>query len=301
MYQLYARLWAIVGVAGLATATLSVMAVDGSATTSERFFCRVTIAHNYEKPFQTMPVARGLPTAGSLPFPPRGVFGRYLNASAVFPTTKRGQRVVGLEVYVPSGVRTHARLNWLVNARLSRVNVRGKPVRVLGFRIAMFQALRGKNPGNRRLGLSLPTARTGLYRLDLLFRTRGGVLLGRFQRYLRVAPAVQRSRVELLDKLHYPGDELVFRTDNLGTEPITYVDSVEIARHDGVAWRPIEVAGVGSRVIHGLDAGQASRCHRVQLPVSSSPGLYRIRQLLVGGNRDGPEYTEAAQFSVTQE
>lgn len=248
-------------------------------------FCENTVAHNYAQPLEEMPALRPVPADRELSFGPRSIH-LFPHASQVVLAEQAGR--VGYTLKIPpksskSGNPNLPLLNWLVTAKLARVDSRGRTRELLGSR-------RGRvtGPGNNgSFGLELP-GEPGYYRVEIVFRNGAGKRLGRFGEYVRVVPSVSDARLTLNATSFRPGEAVSACLENYGTTTVSFGScGISIESFDASSWQrssidpPRECAGV----LLALGAGRAAYAGNFDIPSDAPPGAYRA-------SIDGSPYSE---------
>jgi hypothetical protein len=176
-------------------------------------------------------------------------------------------------------------LNWLVTAKLARLNRQGSVSRTLGSSRKHLTSL-GRD-GNASLGLSLP-GKVGFYRLEIVFRNGAGNRLGRFGEYVRVLrPTGPSSRLTLNKASFLPGETVSARVEELGIGWLEVNDIYSIEIYDGSTWvrAPISPNRLSLLIGTLLGPGEATTmsqftpsppCWSFTIPFGASPGLYRF-------------------------
>ncbi len=256
-----------------ATAILVAAAPSGASASS---FCETSVVHNYLKPLEGLPSLRTEPTRQRLPFGPGNLFfGTNGQGPLIVDDPQVGSQEVGYFLdYTPTNPQpTGKYLGWLVTAKLDRVDSTGRVRESAGFK--QVRGLRFRSSHTLSFELSEEPA---LYRLEVVFRNDSGKRLGRFGRYLRVLESHPEERLTLLQSAYRPGETVVPRLENEGTDRLSYGLGYSIEQFDGAAWVPTSL-GPKFFLAIGLDSfpGEAASCWEFTVPIDTPPGRYRFR------------------------
>jgi len=230
------------------------------------------MVRNYQRPLEAMPPLRAVPVTSNLPFGPPGVF---LSERAVGPIVS-DRSAIGFSLSFGSPrLRPSPRLDWTVVARLVRVARQERTRRRLARRIE--HVARFGSHDRRRFSFRL-SGRPSLYRLEIEFRNRAGMRIGRFGRYLRVLRPRRDARLTLKATSFRPGETVSPRLENYGTESLLYGLAYSIESYDGASWaraaidqpRPVPLIGLRT------GAGEAASCWDFTIPPHAPPGRYRF-------------------------
>lgn len=184
-----------------------------------------------------------------------------------------------------SGRRPSPHLNWLVTAKLARLNPRGSVSEALGWSRKHVASL-GPN-GNVSFRLPSP-GKLGLYRLEIVFRNGARDRLGRFSEYIRVLrPTAPYSRLTLDKTSFLPGETVSARVEEHGIGWLEVNDVYSIEIYDGSTWTrapisPKEWSLLIGTLIGPGESTSVSRfnpgvpCWSFTIPSGASPGLYRF-------------------------
>lgn len=269
----------------LCTAIAIVGVVPASAAASG--FCETSTVHNYEKPLESMPPIRQGPTTQKLPFGPANVF---------FGSVGPGPLAIGSEevgyFLDYTRIATHPkgkRLDWLVTAKLDRVDTEGHTQESVA-----FEKVGGlRFPSEHTLAFVL-SAKPALYRVEIVFRDGSGQLLGRYGEYVRVMLPHPESRLTLPQSAYRPGEVVAPRLENMGTDRLLYGLGYSIEKFDGTGWSRASISPTGAVLLIGLGSGpgEAASCWSFAVPSGAPPGQYRFllsADAYRGDRREHPE------------
>jgi Big-like domain-containing protein len=247
----------------------------------------------YEAPLRHLPPLHRPPIDKPLPFgPPNTV----LLQEGVSQT---GRIIVGggrFGYMLSSRPRSKSQqLGWAVTASLFTLNERGRSRgRVKKIR-TRFKST-GEEPS---LSLVVPP-KAGFFRFDISFKRRGKVL-GMFSEYLRVLDPVLEVRISTMRSTYRPGETLLARVENVGTEAVGYGAGFAIERLTGAGWiRVGPNRTVWPKYATGLGAGEAGECMKYAIPNDFPIGRYRFSKAITSGALDSDAETlnYSAEFEL---
>lgn len=278
-------------IAALAILALSLAPAVASADSPP--FCGEQIVHDYTRPFQRMPRLHEPPKSGHFPFAPPRVYLQSPERSVLVSEDGMGP-VFSYGLSSTSSIERTIRLDWVMVARVFRVDGRGRPVEVVNRRSRAIGTVSDKELSRISLPLWL-SSKESLYKVELSIMGRHGALLGRYGQYLRVVRPTVAVGLGLNSKSLRPGAALDFRVENFGTARVSYGEPFSIERFDGVWSVYLSEAQLGPwhRNLLGLFSGAVGRCQRVRIPADAPPGKYRLRKALVR-----PSVSLSKEFSV---
>jgi hypothetical protein len=191
------------------------------------------------------------------------------------------------------------RLNWTVAAQLWTINSRGKTFRKVD-RARLF--IGRLNADDRPyIEVEPPRSRRGFYRFDLQIRNRADKLLGSYSTYFKVVRPSWRPNLRVGQDRLEPGQQLLVRLENYGSEPIAFDGHFSVQRFENGRWT--RVSGLTRRRWRErtslLGPGRTSRCTSLSLPIDTPLGVYQIsKQVRTGRFPDGEDSRLAAPFEV---
>lgn len=250
---------------------------------SNKRFCTSAVARDYTRPFSKMPPARPLPQAGRLPFLP---------GSARLSRPERATFALGdprdllYDLSMDSGTVLSRRLDLKAIGRLTEVDSRGKPVRVIrttGFKIDT------RDPAtvdSQKMSVELPS-RVGFFLMTIDLARTDGPALGRYREYFRTVRPTLATELRLERDTVQIGDRLVFRLANVGTQSIAFGQPFQVEGLSERHWSPVDLPmGRSQRVRLGLGPGEAGKCQSFVIPDALHPdGTYRIVKDLLSPSR----------------
>lgn len=273
-------------VATIATALFSASVAKSSP---QRGYCSMPSVGGYEAPLRHLPPLYRPPIDNPLPFGPQ-------NSVLLQEGVSRTGRIVvggGRFGYMLSD-RPRSRsqqLGWAVTASLFSLSERGHSRGLLKRVNTRFRTT-GEEPN---ISLVLP-AEAGFFRFDISFKRRGKVL-GTFSEYLRVLDPILEVRISTMRRAYRPGETLLARVENVGTESVGYGAGYSIERLTDVGWSRVGPSRtVWPRYATGLGAGEAGECMSYAIPNDLPIGRYRFSKAITSGSLDGG--AEALNYSA---
>ncbi|HEV7770464.1 MAG TPA: hypothetical protein VGO66_07375 [Solirubrobacterales bacterium] len=234
------------------------------------------------------------PDSGDLPFGPKTVSIDFAAGPILTPGMSAG---FWLHSENYSG---HTPLHWALRNRIRAVDAAGSPGKVLSRgkqRVRLINAAR-----EVKLFLEPPRA-PGFYRYEVEIADFDGKHLATYSSYLRVERKLWDPRLGLSGNQFHPGDQVLSRVENFGTEPIVSGEEFRLQRYVGGAWfhRRIPDRDGWLLWLGYTSAGGSGRCTPLSLPLSFPPGQYRIVKEVGWGSwpDGGPPQFLAAPFEVT--
>lgn len=247
--------------------------------------CETEVVHDYLKPVDALPAPREIPAGNELPFGPAGLFLSRRGQSPLIPpgSYKPGYTISSRQS--ASGGRSNPHLNWLVTAKLARLDSQGSVSETLGWTRKHVTSL--NSHGN--VPFRLPSfGKVGIYRLEIVFRNGAGDRLGRFSEYVRVLrPTAPYNRLTLDKTSFLPGETAIARVEERGVGWLEIRDVYSIELYEGSTWTrapisPPEWSLLIGTLIGPGEATSVSRfnpavpCWSFTIPSGASPGLYRF-------------------------
>jgi len=115
-------------------------------------------------------------------------------------------------------------------------------------------------------------------------------------------------RLTLNGTTFQPGEEVLGKVENFGTELLFYGLGFGLERYDGAAWLPVDLSALFGRPFGflliglGIGPGRSDDCSSaLPVPTSMSPGLYRmVKSVDVVGQRPFREGSRSimAEFTI---
>lgn len=256
----------------IALAVVGVLGWLWTAQASGSSFCEQRVVRDYAKPLRQMPSLRSVSAGHKLSFGPHGVYLRSLSHSQILLPESHERVGYSLRV-LKSGNPDLPRLNWLITAKLARVDSQGRLRRLLESR---RRHIAGAGY-NGSFGFESPR-RLGSYRLEIIFRDSAGRSLGRFGSYFRVVPSVQDARLTLDAASYQPGETVSACLENFGTTGIgSGTCGISIETFEGTAWSRAGFSPPGEcpADLALLRPGRTARAGSFELPTDAPAGTYR--------------------------
>ena len=233
-------------------------------------FCGSRVVRDYEAPLRALPPANPVPSL--LPFGPPG-----LEATS-FRSTGDGLLYRGARpTLLMRSEGGRIELNWGGKFLVSRPAADGSIGKVVSERVSRIKEVDSVVSASLFAG---GLTQLGSYRIDTLFESQSGEVLGRYFEYVQVVPLIERVRLALSRRVVPPGGRFKVRLENLGTQVMSYGFPYALERHHGGRWRPVPQERAFFMPGLHLQAGEASACQGVRLSAEAEPGLYRIRKLV---------------------
>jgi hypothetical protein len=270
----FALLWAVLATVMLLFAASSTAAEARSRpadpfTMGNPAFCAPT------KPVRDfglsrLPPVREMPESGDLPFGPKTVHlgsfgGRVLPIGQSFGFELHSENYAG---------RTP--LRWTLRAQMfvvGRDGATGREVDRLELEVRTISS-------GDEVELYLdPLRRAGFYRYDFEIVDGEGRVLGSYGEYLKVfARSYWKPRLGLAKRSFRPGELVLSRVENFGTEWVYYAESFSVQRLEGKAWGvvPDVTRRRWARWLGIIGPGVSGRCNSLSLPDDFPAGRYRI-------------------------
>jgi hypothetical protein len=154
------------------------------------------------------------------------------------------------------------------------LDVDGSPDQLLG---TTSRTLDGLAKGTRTKRLTLETLSTpGAYRFDITFEDRQRRQLGAYSEYLLVRDPVLDVRLSGRGRTFHPGDVVIAREENLGTELVSSSYSYEVQRLTPRGWVFEGPKNLPVPLFNApLWPGRAD-CIELGVPPNASPGHYQL-------------------------
>jgi len=190
-------------------------------------------------------------------------------------------------------------VNWTVTAQLWSIDAEGEATEEVGHTGIYLKTIDAEH--QPFIGLK-PPHRQGFYRFDLQFESRG-TTIGSYSSYFKLVPPSWRPRLKLNRTTARPGQQILSRLENLGSDVITYGEEFFVQRRVDGRWssaRDLLGEGVWALWLGILEAGGYGRCSALRLPDDTKPGQYRIVKDISRANGDRPSNVDfvAAPFKV---
>lgn len=269
----------------------------GAAQASPPGFCEAPMSRDFLKPIEAMAPVRRPPLGGKLPFAPQGVSLEKVGSRLMVGGGRIGFRL-------GDATNGRRRLNWLVSARLMKVNSGGRAIDVLQSIRRQLGTIRISRLNDFSFLLAEVPA---FYRIDISIREQDTKeLLGAYSNYIRVMRPWFDVQLLGTQSTLAPGGEFYTRLINLGTEKVTGPSEFGylVEKFRGRRWievsskSPSSKKGIRRRAI--LERGSSEGCRRLAIPDAATPGLYRVSQTVFQGalspHREPVRLT--AQFEV---
>jgi hypothetical protein len=216
-----------------------------------------------------LPPVHEVPAEGDLPFGPKTV-SLLLASGPVLPPGESVGFWLNSKNY-----GGHTPLNWVLRDRIRLVDASGQVGRVVARSRTRVRTI---NAGTEVKLFLRPPRQPGFYRYDVEIAEFGGRHLATYSRSIRVERKFWDARLGLSAAEFRPGEQVLSRIENFGTEAITFGEEFGLQGYREGSW--VSVPGPlpdGWLLWLGFAApGSAGQCSVLQLPDDFPPGEYRI-------------------------
>ncbi len=240
-----------------------------------------------------LPSVREAPSLGDLPFGPKTVS---LSVSAG-PVLRIGEGA-GFRLHSENyGGRTP--LKWILRNRIRSVSEAGEAGSVVARGRKRVRIINAATEVKLYLD---PPHIPGFFLYEIEILKFDGKALATYNSYLRVERSFWDARLGLSRYRANPGQRVLSRVENFGTEWIHYGAAFGVQRLQGEVWVDVPSATPDGWLLWAgmVRPGGSGRCSGAYLPRSLSPGQYRIvkevEQLL--GPEEDRVYELTAPFEV---
>lgn len=262
----------------LAVIVISQIYTGNASGASGDRFCSRPLLRDYERPLRSVAplseLEREFPVA--LPFAPPNVRMRFMS----FPLNS-GRLIAGSGMFGASitGPTEGAEVDWRVLSRIVRLKP-SAPASVA--REVSVDVDRVSSVSTSALAFANTPGQPGSYRYEISFTNSTGAILGQYGRYVQVLRPRLLVNLALEDRNLKPGQLLVSRWDNPGTELIEVKPSYLVQRRVAGQWRTVKggPASHGFLPVSRIGAGATSGCRMVRLPNGLSKGTYRLMRFV---------------------
>ncbi|MDQ2631522.1 MAG: hypothetical protein M3Y75_11225 [Actinomycetota bacterium] len=220
--------------------------------------------------FSRLPPVKALPEEEDPPFAPPNV--NVYGSGSFSVLTRRGSHGYG---FSEDNFRGTVRLDWTVTAQMWLLGTRGLPVREVDSESLFI----GELDASDQPHISLDTlGKRGFYRFDIQFADRNGTQLGAYSSYVKVVRPFWKARLGLDRRVYRPGQLVISRPENLGTEWMSYGADFSVQRWETGDWVPAKALQPGGFLLWlGISGpGAPGQCSALELPRDVRPGRYRI-------------------------
>lgn len=192
-------------------------------------------------------------------------------------------------------------LDWTVTAQLWTANRNGTTLREVDREELFIGDLDATHQPH--IEVDPLEGRRGFYRFDMQIVDRAGDGIGSYGAYFKVVPPTWKPRLGLSHDIVRPGERLLIRVENYGSETVTYGESFRVQRFEDGAWAPVAdlTRHPWFMWLGALGPGGTGRCSSLSLPPDTAPGRYRIAKQ-VGTLRwpKGKRFRLTAPFEVIE-
>lgn len=190
------------------------------------------------------------------------------------------------------------RLDWTITAELWTVDKLGTPYRRVDFAELFIGRLDATH--QPQIEVEPPMNRRGFYRFNMQIESAAGETVGSFGAYFKVVRPYWNVRLGLARNALRPGQRVLSRLENFGSQTASYGESFSVERFNGASWVPQpNLLGRRRWLMWGgiLGPGNTGLCNSFRLPDDVSAGLYRIVKA-VGSSRRKQSVRLSAEFTV---
>jgi hypothetical protein len=216
-----------------------------------------------------LPPLHEAPESGDLPFGPT-TLSLQLSAGPVLPPGES----VGFWLHSRNyGGRTP--LDWGLRNRIRRVDAMGEAGKVVARSRMRIRTINAAKEVKLFLG---PPPRPAFYRYEIEIADLGGKRLAKYDRYVRVERKFWDARLALNSAAFRPGEQVLSRVENFGTETIAFGEEFRLQGYRGGSWVPVEGPLPDGWLLWlgYLAPGMGGQCSALRLPDDFPPGQYRI-------------------------
>lgn len=190
-------------------------------------------------------------------------------------------------------------LNWTVTAQLWAVDRRGRAFREVGADKLFIGRLDVADQPS--IEVDPLKGRRGFYRFDMQIMNQAGEVLGSYSTYFKIARPTWRPKLRLSQDVVQPGQQLLIRLENHGSETVSFRRSFWVSRFEDGRWTHVRDLSHPRSILRRLhlSPGGTGGCAVLSLPADTPPSLYRVTRR-VGTDRypDGKGEFLDAPFEV---
>jgi hypothetical protein len=242
--------------------------LDGSTFEDSEFCAPSQLVRDFG--LSRMPEVDERPPSGDLPFGPKTV-GLISNGWRILPVGSS----YGFEFW-SQNYTGRTPLRWTFHARIHAVSDDGEPVRLVDRERRRVRSIRAADEVKLLLG---PLKRAGFYRYEFEILDEDKKVLGSYSEHIKIFQReFWKPRLGLDRQIYRPGQRVLSRPENLGTETILFGAAYRVQQFKRGNWQasprdPI----VGFQAWLGfVGPGRAGRCSAFNIPRDFPPGRYRI-------------------------
>lgn len=173
--------------------------------------------------------------------------------------------------YTDRGVR----LDWTVTAQLWTIDRHGTTFREVDREKLFIGRLRTTHQPD--IYVDPLKNRRGFYRFDMQIVNRGGKLMGSYSAYFKVVRPSWKPKLQLDRGVVQPGEQLLIRLENHGSEVVSYTEPFAVQRMEGERWMRAHdlTRRLWAKWLRFMGPGGSS-CDSLSLPIDVPPGAYRV-------------------------
>lgn len=216
-----------------------------------------------------LPPVLEVPSSGDLPFGPKTV-SLDLSGGPILPIGE------SFGFWLFSGNYSgHTPLHWILRNRIRPVDPSGETGGVAAKSRVRVRTISASDEVKLFL---LPPRKPGFYRYDIEIADFDGQSIATYSKYLRVERTFWKARLGLNRQVFNPGQQVLSRVENLGTETVWFGEEFSIQKEENGQWTHVKDPTRGIRLswLGAAGAGMAGRCNALRLPRDFPAGHYRI-------------------------
>ena len=255
------------------------MGLWAATSSAEADFCETEVLHDYRKPLKRLPAVPAPPLDERLDFAPaRTYLGSFSNGPLQVGPGKRGFSL-GYSPYEQSPPPSR-RLDWQITSRLVMVDRSGSPIGRPRQIEKQVKRLWPDDENHHRLAFAFEVpGKPALYRLEIVFKNKGGKRLARFGEHFRVLRPSLNLDFFLNGTSFRRGETVQAWLVNRGVTFLSFGLGKRIEYWNGTSWTfpPVKFPG-GPVLAIGLNLGPGERttCWSTAIPADAMPGTYRF-------------------------
>ncbi len=244
--------------------------------------------------FAGLPAVRNVPESGDLPFGPKTLSLQGSDWGVRYLGEKFGYALLS------SNYAGRTPLGWTLRARMLLVGPSGE----VGEEVAYGQVKVRRIGSGDDFDLYLsPPRQRGMYRYDFEIVDSGGERLATYSSYVSVFDRFFWEPKLGLDREEFkPGQAILSRVENFGTETVHYGDGFIVQRSKGERWIrvPDRPGRVWALYLGVASAGSVGRCSAYRLARDAAPGEYRAVKEVERPSKGGKVHYLTATFTATE-
>lgn len=230
--------------------------------------CAPAVIRDFSEPLERLPKLHTPPASGRVKFGPASL------RLSPLPTLVSGEGRVGYKLFLEGRARP-IRPDWAVTTTLSRLNWKGRVVKVidqLQRQVRIVRAGRGAGVQFEIKGVAAP------YRVTTIFHSKSGRKLGEYGFYFRLVPPIASVGLGLNASTYGAGNTVVGQIENFGTLWASYGVQYAIERLEGAVWKKTPDSPEAFILpVHSAEPGKSGTgCSTFRIRPWAPPGRYRM-------------------------